>query len=89
MAEDGEKRDPSSHRTPKQITRLSRGYNHQPEIIKRRDNSNKARKMLDLKKGDPRDAHHVVPQRSGGATTKSNLRPLHKSKNRGWEKPRA
>lgn len=84
MAEDGEKRDPSSHRTPKQITRLSRGYNHRPEIIKRRDNSNKARKMLGLEKGDPRDAAHIKPQRHGGATTKANLKPVHKSKNRGW-----
>lgn len=84
MAEKGETRDPSSHRTPTQIKRLSRGYNHQPEIIKRRDNSNKARKMLDLKKGDPRDAAHIKPQRQGGATTRENLKPVHKSKNRGW-----
>jgi hypothetical protein len=84
MAEKGETRDPSSHRTPGQIKRMDRGYNARPEHIKRRDNDNKARAMLGLKKGDPRDAAHTKAQRHGGATTKANLKPVHKSKNRGW-----
>lgn len=84
MAEKGEKRDPSSHRTPTQIRRQVNGYNARPENVKKRSNNNKARRMLGLKKGDPRDAHHEKPQRSGGGTTKGNLRALHRSKNRAW-----
>jgi hypothetical protein len=84
MAEKGEKRDPSSHRTPGQIKRMNRGYDAQPHKIKERTNDGKARKLLGLQVGDPRDAHHKKPQRQGGATTKANLKPVHRSKNRGW-----
>ena len=49
MAEKGQTRDPSSHRTPGQIKRMDRGYNARPEHIKRRDADKKARKMLGLK----------------------------------------
>jgi hypothetical protein len=84
MAENGEKRDPSSHRTPGQIRRQARGYNAQPDKIKKRSANNKARRKLGLKKGDPRDAHHVKPLRSGGSNARSNLKAVHKSKNRAW-----
>lgn len=84
MAEGGEVRDPTSHRTPGQIKRQVRGYNAQPDKVKKRSNNNKARRKLGLKVGDPRDAHHVNPQRSGGSNEKSNLKPLHRSKNRAW-----
>ena len=84
MAEGGEKRDPSSHRTPGQITRQIKGYNATPKATKKRSNNNKARKKLGLKVGDPRDADHIKPQRSGGSNAKSNLRAVHQSKNRAW-----
>lgn len=84
MAEGGEVRDPTSHRTPGQIKRQVRGYNARPEIVKKRSNNNKARRKLGLKKGDPRDAHHVKPQREGGSNKKSNLKAVHRSKNRAW-----
>jgi hypothetical protein len=80
----GGKRDPVSHRTPAQIRKMDRGYNARPEQVKNRSSNNRARKMLGLKKGDPRDADHIKPQRHGGATTRGNLRAIHKSKNRGW-----
>ena len=79
-------RDPSSHRTPEQIRKMARGYNHRPEIIRRRSEQNKARKMLGLKKGDPRDAGHIKPLDHGGKTTMSNLRPQSRKENRGWER---
>lgn len=85
MAENGEKRDPSSHRTPGQIRRQARGYNARPENVKKRVKNNQARKKLGLKVGDPRDAHHVKPLRSGGGNGKGNLRAVHRSKNRAWE----
>ena len=84
MAEKGERRDPSSHRTPTQMKRMDRGYNARPENVKKRSANNAAREELGLAKGDPRDAHHVKPQRSGGANTKGNLKAIHRSKNRGW-----
>jgi hypothetical protein len=84
MAEGGQKRDPSSHRTPGQITRQVKGYNSRPEMIRRRSEQNKGRRMLGLKKGDPRDAGHKKMLDDGGKTTKSNLEPQSRKKNRGW-----
>ena len=84
MAERGEKRDPTSHRTPGQIKRQVKGYNARPENVKKRSNNNKARRKLGLKVGDPRDAHHVKPQRNGGSNKRSNLKAVHRSKNRAW-----
>lgn len=88
MAEGGEKRDPSSHRTPGQIKRKNSGYDARPENIKARSNNNKARAMLmkegKVKKGDGKDVNHKVPQRDGGSTKRSNLNVQTQKKNRGW-----
>lgn len=82
------KRDPSSHRTPEQIAKQVRGYNHRPENIKKRAMNNQARATLAkegvVKKGDGKDVDHKRPLRSGGTNTRSNLRAISKSKNRGW-----
>lgn len=80
------KRDPSSHRTPEQIAEMDAGYNHQPETIRRREEQNKGRRMLGLKKGDARDAGHIKPLDKGGKTTKSNLEPQSQKLNRGWRR---
>lgn len=88
MAENGEKRDPSSHRTPGQIKRQVKGYNSRPEMIRRRSEQNKGRRMLGLKKGDPRDAGHKKMLDHGGKTTMSNLEPQSRKKNRGWMRDR-
>lgn len=88
MAENGEKRDPSSHRTPGQIKRKNRGYDARPENVQKRANNNAARAMLEkegkVKKGDGKDVHHVKPQRSGGSNARSNLRVASRAKNRAW-----
>lgn len=88
MAEKGEKRDPSSHRTPTQIKRMDRGYNSQPHIIKRRDANNAAREMLmkegKVKKGDGKDVGHKTPLRKGGGNSRSNLTVQSQGFNRGW-----
>lgn len=88
MAENGEKRDPSSHRTPGQIKRKNRGYDAKPENVQKRANNNAARAMLmkegKVKKGDGKDVHHVKPQREGGSNARSNLRARDASKNRAW-----
>lgn len=88
MAENGEKRDPSSHRTPGQIKRKNSGYDARPENVKKRMNNNQARAMMEkegrVKKGDGKDVHHKNPQRSGGSNARSNLAVKDASKNRAW-----
>lgn len=88
MAENGEKRDPSSHRTPGQTKRLDRGYNARPENIAKRSKNNQARAILakegKVHKGDGKDVDHIKPQRAGGGNSRGNLRAIPKSKNRGW-----
>lgn len=88
MAENGEKRDPKSHRTPGQIKRQVKGYNAKPESVKKRTMNNAARRQLEkegkVRKGDGKDVDHKKPLRSGGTNARSNLRVMDKSKNRGW-----
>lgn len=85
-----EKRDPSSHRTPSQIKKMSRGYNSTPENIKKRTLRNKARAKFAkaglVKKGDGKDVDHIKPIRSGGGNTAGNLRVRDRSLNRAWNK---
>lgn len=61
-------------------------YQGQPEQIKKRAERVKARRMMEktgaVHKGDGKDVDHKVPLRSGGTTTKSNLRVRSKSANR-------
>lgn len=90
MAEGGQKRDPSSHRTPGQIKRKNAGYDARPENVKKRANNNAARAMLmkegKVKKGDGKDVNHKTPQRSGGSNARSNLNVQSQAKNRGWRR---
>lgn len=90
MAENGEKRDPSSHRTPGQIKRKNAGYDARPENVKARTNNNKARAMLMkeglVRKGDGKDVNHKNAQRDGGKTVRSNLNVQTQKKNRGWQR---
>jgi 5-methylcytosine-specific restriction endonuclease McrA len=88
MAEKGEKRDPSSHRTPTQIRRQVKGYNARPENVAKRVKNNQARAELmkegRVRKGDGKDVDHKTPLRSGGGNSRSNLRAIPASRNRGW-----
>ena len=88
MAENGEKRDPSSHRTPGQVRRQVKGYNARPEQVKKRVKNNQARAKLEKEVGKAalkgKDVHHKNPLRSGGSNARSNLAVASKSKNRGW-----
>jgi hypothetical protein len=90
MAEKGQTRDPSSHRTPGQIKRMDGGYNHTPTNIKKRVQRDTARAMLmkegRVKKGDNLDVNHIKPVRSGGTNARSNLNVETEKKNRGWER---
>ena len=90
MAEKGERRSPTSHRTPTQIRRQVRGYNHRPEQIKKRVQRDKARRKLMaegvVRKGDGQDVNHKKPIRAGGSNVRSNLSVQSQSKNRAWAK---
>jgi hypothetical protein len=88
MAENGERRDPSSHRTPAQIKRQVRGYNAQPDKIRKRSMNKAARRQLEkeglVRPNDGKDVDHKKPLRSGGTNARSNLRAMDRSKNRAW-----
>ncbi len=61
-------------------------YQGTPEQIKKRAERGKARRMMEktgaAKKGDGKDVDHIKPMRSGGTSTKANLRMRSKSANR-------
>lgn len=88
MAEKGQKRDPSSHRTPGQIKRMNDTYDSKPEKIAGRSMRNQARRKMEaeglVSKGDGKDVEHIKPVRSGGTNARSNLKVLSASKNRAW-----
>jgi hypothetical protein len=90
VAEDGQKRDPSSHRTPGQIKRMDRGYNSTPEMIRRRGMQNKARTIMakDLGKAAiaGKDVDHRVMLDDGGGNGRKNLRIQSEKQNRGWRR---
>lgn len=83
-------RDPSSHRTPEQIRKMDHGYNHRPDIIKKRTMRNQARTIMakDLGKAAiaGKDVDHKVMVDHGGTNARSNLRVRSPHANRGWEK---
>lgn len=83
-------RDPSSHRTPEQITKQVKGYNHRPDIIKNRSQQNQARAIVKADKGAAairgKDVNHKVRVAHGGSNAKSNLNIQTKHKNRGWRR---
>lgn len=83
-------RDPSSHRTPEQIKKMDRGYNHEPEHIKSRTLRNQARTIMAKDLGKEaiagKDIDHRVMVKSGGSNARSNLRVRSEHVNRGWER---
>ncbi len=48
----------------------------------RRNMTNKARRILGLKKGDPREVDHIIPLSKGGTNDRENLRAVTRSTNR-------
>lgn len=64
-----------------------REYHSKPEQKKNRAARNKARRIMGLKKGDPREVDHVKPLDKGGGTGRSNLRIVSRTENRKkWNK---
>jgi len=91
MAEKGERRSPTSHRTPGQMRRKARSptQNASPKAKKARAASNAARATVNAarkKAGKPKlpttqHVHHKKPQRSGGTNAKGNLQVTSRKKN--------
>lgn len=63
-------------------------YHGTPKAKKQRAARNKARKDAGLKKGDPREAHHVKPLSCGGSTDQSNVRVTSRKANRSYARDR-
>ena len=59
-----------------------REYHSHPEQKKNRAARNKARRVMGLKKGDPREVDHVKPLSKGGGKGRSNLRIVSRKINR-------
>lgn len=59
-----------------------RDYHSKPEQKKNRAARNKARKIMGLKKGDPREVDHKKPLSKGGSNSKRNLRVVSRKTNR-------
>jgi 5-methylcytosine-specific restriction endonuclease McrA len=59
-----------------------REYQGTPEQLRRQSERHKARRMMGLKTGDPREVDHKVPLSRGGSNTKSNLRVVSRTTNR-------
>jgi 5-methylcytosine-specific restriction endonuclease McrA len=87
MAENGEKRDPVTHRTPTQIRREIKKRSTPAEVAKRVQRNQARAKLMKagkVRKGDGMDVDHKTPIRHGGSNAASNLRVVPASKNRGW-----
>lgn len=69
---------------------MDRGYNHRPDIIKKRGMRNQARDMMKKEVGAAalagKDVGHKRSVISGGSNSRSNLRIESQKKNRGWER---
>jgi len=67
---------------PRDYKKEYRDFHGKPEQIHRRAARNKARSLLGLKKGDPREVDHKKPLSRGGGNGKKNLRAVSRSTNR-------
>lgn len=87
MAEDGEKRSKTAHRTPGQIKRHGRTYQAKPEQKKKRAKRNAARAKVKKKQGASavagKDVGHKKPLSKGGSNAARNLKVQSKKQNRG------
>lgn len=65
-------------------------YTSKPEVIRKRVEQNKARRIMEkagkVHKGDGKDVDHKTPLSKGGKTTRSNLRVVPKSNNRAFRR---
>ena len=86
LAENGETRSKTAHRTPGQIHREATGYNHRPEQIRNREERNKARAAQEkagrVHKGDGMEVDHKKPLIKGGSNAAGNQQVITREANR-------
>lgn len=90
MAEKGERRDASMHRTPTQVRREIAKQQTPKEVAKRVKRNQARAKMVKagvVSKGDGKEVDHKVPLRSGGSNSRSNLAVSTPAKNRAHGSP--
>lgn len=67
-------------------------YTSKPEVVRKRVEQNKARRMMEkagkVRKGDGKDVDHVTPLSKGGKTVRNNLRVSSRSSNRSFRRNR-
>lgn len=65
-------------------------YTSKPEVIRKRVEQNKARRLMEkagkVRKGDGKDVDHRTPLSKGGTTTRKNLRVVSRSSNRSFRR---
>ena len=65
-------------------------YTSKPEVVKKRVEQNKARRMMEKEglahKGDGKDVDHKTPLSKGGTTSRSNLRVVDRGSNRSFSR---
>jgi len=85
MAEGGETRSPTSHRTPSQMRRHGRTYQATAKQKKNRAKRNSARSKLmkegRVRKGDGKHVDHKKTLSKGGSNSRSNLRAVSARRN--------
>ena len=67
---------------PRDYKKEYRNYHGKPKQRKNRSLRNRARRILNLKPGDKREADHKKPLSKGGSNSKKNLRAVSKKTNR-------
>ena len=87
MAENGEIRSKTAHRTPSQIKRHGRTYQATPAQKKKRAKRNAARAKVVKSRGSAavkgKDVGHKRPLSKGGTNSTGNLKVQSKKQNRG------
>ena len=67
-------------------------YTSKPEVIKKRVEQNKARRIMEkagkVHKGDGKDVDHKTPLSKGGRTSTNNLRVVSRGRNRSFSRNR-
>jgi len=75
--------------TPAKLA-YQKAYNAKPEMVNRREDSNRARyaalKAGTVTKGDGKDVAHIVALDNGGKTAPGNLKVESQKANRSWRK---
>lgn len=84
------KKDPKTGKMVRDYRREVDLYTSKPEVIKKRVEQNKARRIMEkagkVRKGDGKDVDHKTPLSRGGTTTRSNLRVTSAGSNRSFSR---